>query len=243
MPLPLFAKGFRKIGRGFERVGRWFDPPPPAPVESPQRLAHIARLEKWYAIDGDQNLRLKLDLSAESVVFDLGGYDGSVAVEIYARYGCPVWVFEPCPSFFADIHKRLHRNPAFKLFPFGLAGTSRTETISLDGAGTSTFRATGRTEVIELRAAADFFAEQPVPEIDLLKVNIEGGEYELLDHMIETGLIRRVKELQVQFHEDVLPDADRRMRAIQTALGKSHRLNWQHEWVWESWSRNEWAGL
>ena len=237
MPLPLFGKGFRKIGRGFERVGRWFDPPPAPPADSPQRAAHVARLEKWYAIDGDQTLRMNLNLTADSVVFDLGGYDGSVAVEIYARFGCPVWVFEPAPSFFADLHKRLHRNPAFKLFPFGLAGSNRKETISLDGAGTSTFRTTGQTEEIELRRAADFFAEHPVPEIDLLKVNIEGGEYELLDHLIETGLIRRVKELQVQFHEDVLPDADRRMRAIQAALGATHRLNWQHEWIWESWVR------
>ena len=237
MPLPLFAKGFRKIGRGFERVGRWFDAPPPAPADSPQRLAHIARLEKWYAIDGDQTLRMNLNLTADAVVFDLGGYDGSVAVEIYARYGCPVWVFEPCLSFFADIHKRLHRNPAFKLFPFGLAGSNRKETISLDGAGTSTYRATGKTEEIELRSASEFFAEHAVPEIDLLKVNIEGGEYDLLDHLIETGLIRRVKELQVQFHEDVLPDADRRMRAIQAGLSATHRLKWQHEWIWESWVR------
>lgn len=231
------AKGFRKLGRGFERMGRWFDPPLAPPAESPQRLAHIARLEKWYAIDGDQNLRLNLNLTAESVVFDLGGYDGNVAVEIHARFGCPVWVFEPCPSFFAAIHNRLHRNPVFKLFPFGLAGSNRKETISLDGAGTSTFRTTGKTEEIELRKASEFFAEYPVPEIDLLKVNIEGGEYDLLDHLIESGLIRRVKELQVQFHEDVLPDADRRMRAIQAGLAATHRVNWQHEWIWESWVR------
>jgi hypothetical protein len=71
----------------------------------------------------------------------------------------------------------------------------------------------------------------------MMKVNIEGGEYELLDHLIDTGLICRVRDVQVQFHDDVLPDADRRMRAIQAGLSKTHTLLWQHEWIWECWRR------
>lgn len=238
MQLTLLGKGLRKIGSGFQRLGRWADRPP-APPPAPL-AAHIDRLNRWYAIDGDQTLRLaSLDLAADAVVFDLGGYDASFTVEVFARFGCSVWLFEPCRSFFDPLHKRLHHNPRLRLFPLGLAASTRTEHVTLNAAGTSMFRPGEQTEPIELVRAADFFAREKVERVDLLKVNIEGGEYELLDHLIDTGLIRRVRDLQVQFHEDVLPDADRRMRAIQAELAKTHRLLWQHEWIWEHWRRND----
>jgi hypothetical protein len=69
-----------------------------------------------------------------------------------------------------------------------------------------------------------------------MKVNIEGGEYDLLDHLIESGLIQRVRWLQVQFH-DFVPNAAERMRAIQDRLRATHEPEWQHEFVWESWRR------
>jgi FkbM family methyltransferase len=253
MPPSLLGRGFRKIGRGFHKIGDWVDAPPvaPAPAASPpaatiptspehtpQMAAHIARLNKWYAADGDQKLRIgTLDLTAESVVFDLGGYDGSYTTELFLRFGCTVYMFEPCRSFFDPVHERLHRNTRIKLYPFGLGAATRTERIAINAAGTSIFRQSEQTEAIELVRAADFFAREPVPEITLLKVNIEGGEYELLDHLIETGLIHRMRDVQVQFHEDVLPDADRRMRAIHAGLAKTHRITWQHEWIWENWRR------
>ena len=253
MPPSLLGRGFRKIGRGFHKIGDWVDTPPvappapaPAPApeappqHTPQQQAHIARLNKWYAADGDRVLRIgTLDLTADSVVFDLGGYDGSYTTEVFLRFGCTVHMFEPCRSFFDPVHERLHRNPRLKLYPFGLGGRTRTERIAINAAGTSIFRQSEQTEAIELVRAADFFARESIPEVTLLKVNIEGGEYELLDHLIETGLIRRMRDVQVQFHEDVLPDADRRMRAIHAELAKTHRITWQHEWIWENWRRIE----
>ncbi len=234
----LFGRGFRKVGRGFQRLGNLIDPPAPPPAPTPQQLDRQARLDKWYAIDGDQTLRLaSLDLTPDSLVFDLGGYDASFTAEVFARFACPVWLFEPCRSFFDPIQKRLHRNPRLRLFPFGLAGSTRTERVAINAAGTSMFRPGEQTEPIELVRAADFFDREAVAEVHMMKVNIEGGEYELLDHLIETGLIRRVRDVQVQFHDDVLPDADRRMRAIQEGLAKTHTLLWQHEWIWECWRR------
>lgn len=240
MPFSLAARALRKVGRGFQRLGNVVDPPPSLATPTARQLAHQARLDKWYAVDGDQTLRLtSLDLTPESVVFDLGGYDASFTVEVFARFGCSVWLFEPCRSFFDPIQKRLQHNPRIKLFPFGLAGSTRTEQVTLNAAGTSMFRPGDQTEAIELVTAADFFARESVAEIHMMKVNIEGGEYELLEHLIDTGLIGRVRDLQVQFHDDVFPDADRRMRTIQTGLAKTHRLLWQHEWIWEHWRRAE----
>ena len=69
-----------------------------------------------------------------------------------------------------------------------------------------------------------------------MKINIEGAEYDLLDHLIETGFIANIINLQIQFHEFV-PNAKERMENIQKRLEKTHALTYQHEFVWENWKR------
>ena len=67
-----------------------------------------------------------------------------------------------------------------------------------------------------------------------MKINIEGGEYDLLEHLIETGFVKNIFDLQIQFH-DFIPNARGRMENIQKKLKKTHKLSYQYEFVWESW--------
>ena len=39
--------------------------------------------------------------------------------------------------------------------------------------------------------------------IDFLKLNIEGSEYELLENLISSNNLDKIKYLQIQFHENV----------------------------------------
>jgi cell wall assembly regulator SMI1 len=87
---------------------------------------------------------------------------------------------------------------------------------------------------VKLVCLADFVSENRIRHIDLMKVNIEGGEYDLLEHVIATGLIHRVENIQVQFH-DFFPDAVRRMAKIHDELTKTHYLTYQYRFVWENW--------
>ena len=45
-------------------------------------------------------------------------------------------------------------------------------------------------------------------QIDLLKIDIEGAEYEVLDSLLEKRL--PVKQVLVEFHHDILPGIARR---------------------------------
>jgi hypothetical protein len=69
-----------------------------------------------------------------------------------------------------------------------------------------------------------------------MKVNIEGGEYDLFDRLVETDRLPRVQLVSVQFHE-WHPHAHRRRRAIRRALRRSHQEVWCYPWVWELWQR------
>lgn len=201
------------------------------------------RVIDWQRAGHDRTLRLDYDLDASATVVDVGGWEGQWASDVFARFCCTVHVLEPNPAAAAAIERRFAANPRIHVHPVGLGAAERSERLLIKGQGSSTFSdpastLEGGAEAVTIRivAADAFLSEQGVEEVDLLKVNIEGGEYELLDHLLATGWVRRVKHLQVQFH-DFVPDAERRMDEIQRRLSDTHDLAWQCLFVWEGWTR------
>ena len=153
-----------------------------------------------------------------------------------ARYACRVEVFEPVRSFVEVLEERFSANPLITIHPYGLGACDETIEFHVAHETSSAvivpFEAT--VERGELRDIAAWMAD--APPVDLMKVNIEGGEYGLLERVLEEGLMERIRFLQVQFH-DGMPDAERRMRCIQRQLERTHTLAWRYEWVWEGWER------
>lgn len=190
----------------------------------------------WFACKGDATLRLDYPLVGSSLVLDVGGFEGQWASDIYGRFACKVMVFEPVPKFAAGISHRFEMNPDIEVLAFGLGGQTRDAGFSVQGDRSSVFGHGAGATSVHLVSAAELFRGQAIREVDLMKVNIEGGEYELLDHLISTGLIARIANLQVQFH-DVIPDAAARRGAIISRLRGTHDCQWCYPFVWESWSR------
>lgn len=198
--------------------------------------AYKQTINSWFLANGDETLRLQYkDLNHESTVFDLGGYKGQWSSDIFARYCCEVYCFEPVREFATAIEEKFSRNPKIHVFPYGLAEQTKSATISNGADGSSIFTGNGQ-ENIQLIQASSFFKENNIKKIDLIKINIEGGEYDLLDHLIESGSIAMINNLQIQFH-NFFPDAEQRMQAIQTNLRRTHTITWQYEFVWENWEK------
>jgi FkbM family methyltransferase len=191
------------------------------------------RLRAWRT-PGHRTRQFEYLLDPDSVVFDLGGYEGQWTSDIVARYGCRVHVFEPVPEFARAIAARFRKNPRVTVHPFGLGAEAGTLGLKLAGDGTSALRGKGLPVDGRIERADDWFAKEAIDRVDLMKINIEGGEYDLLEHLIDTGLVQRIAHIQVQFH-DFVPDARERMNAIQERLAKTHEPEWQYEFVWESW--------
>jgi len=228
---PSTAKQFsllpRRIARRLWRTAKTLINPP----QQTQRAEHIA----WFKDNGDQTHRVNYDLNYNSVVFDLGGYQGMWTSDIALRYSPTVHVFEPNPAYAAQIRTRFGENKRVHVYTFGLAKTTETATLSIAGDRTSLFT-NGEDQVkIQLMGAADFFREHHIGDIDLMKINIEGGEYDLLEHLIEEKLTPRIRHIQVQFH-DFVPNAQARMEKIQAHLSQTHELTYQYRFVWENWT-------
>lgn len=197
-------------------------------------------LDDWKAQKGDQELRLEYDLNEQSVVFDMGGFDGNWSAEIYARYRSKIEIFEPYPPFAKAISKRFENNPDVKIHTLGLGRKSERKMLAVDSASTSIFKTEESDNVveIELQSAIQFLEKNNFRQIDLMKINIEGGEYELLEHLIAHGWMEKINSFQIQFHHFV-PDAKSRMKAIQNELSKTHEATWQFEFLWENWQKKK----
>ena len=194
----------------------------------------IRQYQLWVAAQGDKTHRLQYDLDDRALVVDLGGYEGQWTSDIFAMYCCKVLVFEPVAEFAKQIRARFAKNNSIQVFQYGLASTSQEVQISVEANISSIYKTAEVMQQISLIKASDFFEEHGITGVDLMKVNIEGGEYDLLDHLIDSGFISRVHDLQVQFHNFV-PNAELRMRQIQEKLSNTHLLTYQYRFVWENW--------
>jgi len=227
-PRLLLRKSFTFCSILFSRLSKFT-------YRSPQER----EVDRWLSDNGDATLRVDYDLNKDSVVFDLGGYEGDWAAEISARYGSHIFVFEPVPEYVERIEKRFKRNSNVQVFSYGLGAENMTQTISLAEEGSSLFKSPnvsiGSKEIpIRIKRAADVLPELLRGDIDLMKINIEGGEYDLIEHLIQTGLVSRIANIQVQFHGFV-PYAESRRKKIQTELAKTHSQTYEYKFVWENW--------
>jgi FkbM family methyltransferase len=213
-------------------------------IDTAEVAAGAQRLQKqrfddairaWFAQRGDQTLRVEFpELDAHSTVLDCGGYKGDWTAEIVQRYGARVFVFEPIKAYHDNICARFAASPKVHPCQFGLGARDDTLAMGHSADGTGAFMKASVSESVRIAEAARFLRDHAIERIDLLKINIEGGEYELLEHLIDTGDIKKVRRLQVQFH-DFVPDAIARRARIVERLGATHRQSWCYYFVWEEW--------
>ena len=179
-------------------------------------------------------------LSADSVVVDVGlGEDISFSESLIATYGCYVHGFDPTPSSLVYVEGRHPRN--FHHYPMGVAGSNRDATFFLPNDPThvsgsitkSTHVGANKINVrlIDLDNLLTIIGQD---KIDLLKIDIEGAEYELLQSSAFRNNAGRIGTLCNEFHhrwEEFGP------KATQAATSALSKLGF--ECVWQARESNE----
>lgn len=139
----------------------------------------------------------------EPVVYSGGvGKDISTELELLNEFPCRVFIYDPSPT--GQETMRILRNQHERLTyePLGLAGCGGTQAFAQpQHAGEGSFRKQAAEE-----DAVNFtcvrLSEQAYQhghrEIDLLKLDIEGFEYEVLDDLLNSGIV--IHQLCVEFH-------------------------------------------
>jgi FkbM family methyltransferase len=190
---------------------------------------------RYYRDNPSQSLRYRYPLDRTSVVLDCGGYDGQWASDLFSRYCCRIHVFEVVPEYAAQIRERFAGNPSIAVHDFGLGSRDQSVNVSLAGVGSSLYHRNAHASVTgRIVCAADFLRGLSLNRVDLLKINIEGGEYDLIRHLVESQWINRMSDIQVQFH-DFVANADAQLTLSHTLLSQTHTPTYQYRFVWENW--------
>ncbi len=216
VPLRLLAQAWKRLAR-------------------PRRFREPAMAD-WRR-DGGEQLRYRFEgLSADSIVVDLGGFRGEWTRRMYEQFGCFFHVFEPHPGFASELARQFSAFPKIKVHPVALDAQDGWFELSDLGDASSAFRQAEATVRCRSVEAAGYLHEQGIDRIDAMKINIEGGEFDLLPHLIATGVIATVGTLQAQFHR-LSEDSPSRRDAIRDQLRATHRETWCYPFVWEEWVR------
>src|SRR6056297_89531 len=191
--------------------------------------------KQWKAENGPTRLYDYNGLPQHATALDFGGFEGAwTDMILAAEPTAQVHVFEPHPDFATQLRDKFTGNDDVHIHAFALGGTNGTLSLSDTGDASSAVASHDKSFDAEVIAVEDFFSDHDIPKIDLVKINIEGGEYDLLPALIDTDVIGRIARLQVQFHLFDPAFAEAR-DGIRERLSDTHDCVWCYPFVWEEW--------
>lgn len=187
---------------------------------------------KRYFGSSEWNTRFVFDglvrnLTADDVVIDCGANLGIFTCQLAER-GCQVHAFEPDPYTFSRLIQntrqfpnvichnqaigatrsrvKLFRTPNFDLNP---DSASKSSSLCIDKSNIDT------TNFVEVEQI-DFceFLRSLGKQVSLLKMDIEGAEVPVIEHMISSGAIELCDQVFVETHEDRVPTLAERTNLI-----------------------------
>lgn len=164
------------------------------------------------------------------IFVDVGAHYGeTLAVALDPKWGFDrVYSLEPSSACFRVLAR--HRDP--RLVCERIALSSRNGTATLHGSGllgasvyagkTQLEGAAAASETIDLVRASEWLETLPAGEI-FLKMNCEGSEADILEDLLDSGAIRRVASIYVDFDIRKVPGQEGRQAAIEARLGDVRR--------------------
>ena len=194
----------------------------------------IGDTSKWWSDGGDKKIRFNYNLNENSVVFDLGAYDGSFAEEIINKYNPKVYCFEPINEYTELLKTKFVDNDNVKIYNNAISNKNGIDKMYFNGNSSTIHVKTNNVIEINCITLDRIMKDNNISKIDLIKINIEGEEYNLLEYMISKNLLIYCNNIQVQFHI-IINDYINRYENIVMELNKTHELTYRYPFVWENW--------
>lgn len=178
---------------------------------------------------------MKFDLPKNPVIFDIGGYKGDWVKIALDKYENPkIHVFEPVSEFYNIIKERWKNFENVRVYPFGLSDSNRTEEISINGDSSSVFLKGEKNEKIVLKSIRDFLFEEKIFHVDLVKINIEGEEYRLLEYLSKIPELNVFNNFLIQFHR-FIENYEERRSIIHKNISEFFDPLFNYDFIFEGW--------
>jgi FkbM family methyltransferase len=145
------------------------------------------------------------NLSKDSVVYSFGvGEDISFDLSIIKKFGVDVYAFDPTPRSISWV-KSQSLPPQFKFFDYGIASYDGTANFyppeNPDHVSHTTLfkpETAHNSITVPVNRLGTIINQLGHDEIDILKMDIEGTEYDVINDIINSGI--NVKQLLIEFH-------------------------------------------
>lgn len=187
-------------------------------------VAHLQKKidynHKWYGSSyGGFYINPSL-LNENSIVYSFGiGKDITFDLACIRNHKCKVFGFDPTPKSINYIgSKRISEK--FKFFQYGIAAETGIQEFFLpaDSRGVSgslvnTDAVDEKNKItVQMKSFTDITSELGHTAIDVVKMDIEGSEYEVLENVIDAGI--PVKQILVEFHDRLFDPTEFRSKHI-----------------------------
>ena len=168
-------------------------------------------------------------LNERSIVYSAGvGRDITFEHGLVKNYGCNVLLLDPSPTGVETMALPENKIPQFKHLAVALAARCGTLKFSrpMDEREGSWYMQTNGPAALEVPCVdlTTLMQQNGHDHIDLLKIDIEGAEYEVLDDLYKRRL--PVNQVLVEFHRNLVPGGDSRefIRVILRMRRAGYRL-------------------
>lgn len=166
-------------------------------------------IDSFYSVDleckreiGDVDSWFVLDDQLDNAIIYSGGAGKDITFEInlIQKYNCSVYLFDPSPTGINTV-KEFKSSPNLHFSPIGLAGENKNIQFSLpENAQEGSFTILKDQNIIEFpcQKLSDIAKKNNHYYIEILKIDIEGFEYEVLEEIISSEI--KVRQICVEYH-------------------------------------------
>ncbi|MCG8622048.1 MAG: FkbM family methyltransferase [Proteobacteria bacterium] len=181
-------------------------------------------------------------LGKDSLVIDLGANFGGVS-EMLAKTGAKVLAFEPDQNALVQLRFIAKRYPNIKIYPVA-AGTQNRDTLLYlhKDTGKLDYNLSESSSLLEDHINVSTDLTQGVKEIDFaefllglgpvdfIKMDIEGFEIALVNHLLDKSALGQVDRVFVETHENYMPHLTAKTEAMKKRIAQ---LNLTHKFFFD----------
>ena len=186
----------------------------------------------------DESIRFDYKLSKGDIIFDLGAFKGEFSEKVYSE-SSRFYLFDTNPKMVKYLNKKFKGKKNVSVHPFGLGerdthGSTRLPIFPWASAGASYEE--NKNEKLIVKDFIKFCEEYKINEIEVLKINIEGAEYNLMKYLYKNKFLKNINHIQIQPH-DFDNESLNNLLELHRNLHKTHKLKLSYPFVWDFWER------
>jgi FkbM family methyltransferase len=192
---------------------------------------------RWFLFNREK-LKYSIKLNTTGLVLDIGSYLGEFTEGVLKNNPhLTFWLYEPISEFFWVCENKFNNKENIVVSQKAVSADGRKIKMQIDGLR-SRQKSVNFSEGVTIDSVSIQEIFDSVSEIELIKMNIEGMEYECLEQLIHSNSLIKAKKILIQFHNFEKDSQDRR-DLLQIQLAKDFENIYTFEWMWELWIRKE----